>query len=254
MLLAIDVGNTNTVIGLFEGDKLIRSWRLTTVAQQTVDEYGILFSNLFGPAGYQASQVKYAILSCVAPPLQETLRDMCQTYFGLKVMIVGPGMKTGMALQVDHPQEVGADRIVNGVAAFRLFGGPAIVVDFGTATTFDPISETGAFLGGAIAPGVAISAQALHLAAAKLPKVEIQKPKRVIGKNTVENIQSGLFYGYRGLVDGILTGMIEEMGGQPTVVATGGLGRVFQQESRWIQRYDADLTLKGLQILFEKNV
>lgn len=253
MLLAIDVGNTNTVIGLFEGSELVRSWRLTTSARQTVDEYGILFRNLFEPAGYRAEQVTHGIISCVVPPLQDTLKAMCRDYFGIKALNVGPGIKTGIALQVEHPQEVGADRIVNTVAAFEKFGGPAIVVDFGTATTFDPISEKGAFLGGAIAPGINISSEALYRAAAKLPRVELSRPKRVIGKNTVENIQSGLFYGYVGLINGILEHMIEEMDGKPTVIATGGLGRLFAKESRFIDAYEENLTLFGLQILFERN-
>ena len=245
MLLAIDVGNTNTVIGLFQNKTLVHSWRLTTVAHQTVDEYGILFRNLFGPSGYNAAQVTQAIISCVVPPLQETLRQMCRDYFDVRAMVVGPGIKTGIALKVDHPQEVGADRIVNGIAAYQIHGGPVIVVDFGTATTFDPISADGAFLGGAIAPGLSISAEALYRQAAKLPRVDIRKPKRVIGKNTVENIQSGLFFGYVGLVDGILAAMIEEMEGEPKVVATG--------ESKFIGHYDASLTLTGLQMLFERN-
>ena len=253
MLLAIDVGNTNTVIGLFEGKNLITSWRLTTVRQKTVDEYGILFRNLFDPAGYNASQVTHAIISCVAPPLQDTLRSMCKNYFGVRAHVVGPGINTGIALKVDHPQEVGADRIVNAIAAHDLYGGPVIVVDFGTATTFDPISKDGAFLGGAIAPGANISAEALYRAAAKLPRVEVNKPKRVIGKNTVENIQSGLFFGYTGLVDGILKRMIEEMDGDPVVVATGGLGAVFKDESEYIQHFNDDLTLLGLLIIHERN-
>ena len=253
MLLAIDVGNTHTVIGLFEQKRLIRSWRLTTVAHQTADEYGILFRNLFEPAGYQAAQVTRAIISCVVPPLQETLRTMCRDYFGVRSLIVGPGIKTGIALKVDHPQEVGADRIVNGIAAFQKYGGPAIVVDFGTATTFDPISEDGAFLGGAIAPGLSISAEALYQAAAKLPRVDLRKPKRVIGKNTVENIQAGLFYGYIGLVDGILEATIKELGSKPVVIATGGLGSFFFKQSKYIEHYDKDLTLFGLELIFEKN-
>ena len=253
MLLAIDVGNTHTVIGLFKDKDLVKSWRLTTVPEQTVDEYGILFSNLFGPSGFRPKSVAQAIISCVVPPLQETLRQMCNDYFKVKALVVGPGIKTGIALQVDHPQEVGADRIVNTAAAFQLYGGPAIVVDFGTATTFDPISSTGAFLGGAIAPGLGISAQALHAAAAKLPKVDIQKPRRVIGKNTVENIQSGLFYGYIGLVDGILEAMAGEMEAKPVIVATGGFASVFQKESRWIDHYCENLTLIGLQILNDRN-
>lgn len=253
MLLAIDVGNTNTVIGLFRGDELVKSWRLSTIAHQTVDEYGILFRNLFDPAGYQAGQVNHAIISCVVPPLQETLRNMCSDYFGVRAIVVGPGIKTGIALHVDSPQEVGADRIVNTIAAFQIYGGPAIVVDFGTATTFDPISVSGAFLGGAIAPGLGISAEALYRYAAKLPRVDLRKPRRVIGKNTVENIQAGLLFGYVGLVNGILEAMIKEMEGEPTVIATGGLGELFQQESRYIQHYEPNLTLKGLQFLYEKN-
>lgn len=253
MLLAIDVGNTNTVIGLFKSEKLVHAWRLTTVPQQTADEYGILFRNLFAPSGYQADDVSTAIISCVVPPLEDTLINMCRDYFSVNAMVVGPGIKTGIRLQVDHPQEVGADRIVNAIAAWNIYGGPTIVVDFGTATTFDPISADGAFLGGAIAPGVGISAQALYRAAAKLPRVEVQKPKRVIGKNTVDNIQSGLYYGYRGLVDGILDAMIEEMKCTPKVVTTGGLGQIFQKDSRHNHIYDPDLTLTGLQIIAARN-
>jgi len=253
MLLAIDVGNTNTVIGLFINNELVHSWRLTTETRQTMDEYGILFRNLFEPTGFSAEKVTDAIISCVVPPLEERLKLMCRHYFRIKAKVIGPGFRTGTALQVDHPQEVGADRIVNTVAAYHLYGGPAIVVDFGTATTFDPISEDGAFLGGAIAPGFQISAEALYQRASKLPRVELRKPKRVIGKNTVENMQSGLFYGYVGLVDGILSAMIPELKGKPSVVATGGLGHIFQRESRWIDYFDEHLTLKGLQILHQKN-
>jgi len=253
MLLAIDVGNTNTVIGLFRSKELVRFWRLTTVAKQTADEYGILFRNLFQPAGYAPEQVTQAIISCVVPPLEKTLRSMCQDYFGVDALTVGPGIRTGIHLAVDHPQEVGADRIVNAIAAWKIYGGPAIVVDFGTATTFDPISKNGAFLGGAIAPGAGISADALYRAAAKLPRVDMQRPRRVIGKNTVDNIQSGLFFGYRGLVDGILEAMVEEMEGYPIIIATGGLGVVFHEESKFIKHYDPNLTLTGLQILSELN-
>ncbi|PIE02138.1 MAG: pantothenate kinase [Acidobacteria bacterium] len=253
MLLAIDVGNTNTVIGLFEESKMVKSWRLTTSMQQTVDEYGILFSNLFLPGGYKVSQVKRAILSCVVPTLQSTLFRMCQAYFHLTPLLVGPGIKTGVELKVDNPREVGADRIVNSLATYHLYGGPAISIDFGTATTFDPISEKGAFLGGAIAPGLNIAADALYAKAAKLPKVEIKRPARIIGKNTVDNIQIGLYYGYKGLVKGILEPMIAELGGNPVVVATGGLGRVFAHSFDLIQHYDPHLTLKGLYLLDQKN-
>jgi len=253
VLLAIDVGNTHTVIGLFEGDRLNHSWRLTTQPQSTSDEYGILFRNLFEPAGFRADSVTHAIVSCVVPPLDDTLRTMCQRYFGLNALVVGPGIKTGLALHVDQPYEVGADRIVNAVAAVKRHGTPSIVVDFGTATTFDPISEAGAFLGGAIAPGLNISAEALYRRAAKLPRVEIKKPNRVIGKNTVENIQSGLYYGYIGLVDGILEPMRKALGGSPVVIATGGIGQVFAGACRFIDTHDSDLTLYGLQTIFEKN-
>jgi len=253
MLLAIDVGNTNTVIGLFEKAHLAKSWRLTTSLQQTVDEYGILFRNLFEPTGFKASRVSRIILSCVVPTLQDTLDRMCQDYFNIKAMLVGPGIKTGVELKVDNPREVGADRIVNSVASFHYYGGPAISVDFGTATTFDPISETGAFLGGAIAPGLNISAEALYSRTSKLPKVEICKPRRVIGKNTIDNIQVGLYYGYLGLVNGILEPMIEELGGSAQVIATGGLGQIFSKACPLIQHYDPHLTLKGLYLLDQKN-
>jgi len=253
MLLAIDVGNTNTVIGLFEGAKMVTSWRLTTSLQQTVDEYGILFRNLFEPSGHTAGQVNRIILSCVVPTLQDTLHRMCEAYFKITPLHVGPGIKTGVELKVDNPKEVGADRIVNSVAAFHYYGGPAISVDFGTATTFDPISETGAFLGGAIAPGLSISAEALYSRTAKLPKVEIRKPDRIIGKNTIDNIQIGLYYGYLGLIEGILRPMIAAVGGKPQVIATGGLGKIFSEGCELIQHYDPHLTLKGLYLLDHKN-
>lgn len=253
MLLAIDVGNTHTVIGLFENDRLVQCWRLSTSPHRTVDEYGILFRNLFEPARFHANQVNHAVISCVVPPLKETLKNMCRFYFSVDAVIIGPGIKTGIALQVDQPHEVGADRIVNAAAALEIYGGPAVVVDFGTATTFDPLSKEGAFLGGAIAPGLNISAEALYRHASKLPRVEITKPRSVIGKNTVDNIQSGLFYGYIGLVDGLLERICHEMGGTPRVISTGGLGPIFAKESRWIERHDPDLTLKGLQIIFERN-
>ncbi|MCB1051675.1 MAG: type III pantothenate kinase, partial [Acidobacteria bacterium] len=193
MLLTIDVGNTNTVIGVFQADRCEHAWRLSTDSEKTTDEYAILFRNLFEPEGYSTQDIKGAILACVVPPLQDTLREMCRKVFAVEPLVVGPGIKTGLALQVDQPQEVGADRIVNSVAALHFYGGPAIVVDFGTATTFDPVSAGGAFLGGVIAPGIRISAEALYRHAAKLPRVEIKRPRQVIGKNTVDNIQSGLF-------------------------------------------------------------
>jgi len=253
MLLTIDVGNTHTVLGVFSGEACTHSWRLSTSGEKTRDEYAILLRHLLGPAGLAPDHFRGAIIACVVPPLQDTLRETCNSIFGFEPLLVGPGIRTGISLAVDHPQEVGADRIVNSVAAFHEFGGPVIVVDFGTATTFDPVSAEGAFLGGAIAPGVGISAEALYRHAAKLPRVELRKPRSVIGKNTIDNIQSGLFYGYLGLVDGILAGMKGELGSETRVIATGGLGGLFSGESRHITHYDPQLTLKGLNLLYRRN-
>lgn len=253
MLLAIDVGNTHTVAGLFRDRELVQCWRLSSTPLKTSDEYFILFRHMFEAAGYHMDQVRGCIISCVVPPATAVLIQTVETHFSIQPLLVGPGIRTGVPLHVDLPHEVGADRIVNAIAAFRIFGGPAIVVDFGTATTFDPISEQGAFLGGAIAPGLNISAEALYSHASKLPRVEIVCPPRVIGKNTIENIQSGLYFGYLGLIDGILERMCAELGGDPMVVSTGGLGGLFVRDSTWIRLYEPDLTLKGLQMVYEMN-
>ncbi|MCB1045282.1 MAG: type III pantothenate kinase [Acidobacteria bacterium] len=253
MLLAIDVGNTHTVIGIIDDKQLIHAWRLTTQPARTGDEYGILFRSLMEPAGIDVQALHGGIISCVVPPLLDALTSMCERTMGIDPLVVGPGIRTGIPLRVDQPHEVGADRIVNAAAAIELHGTPAIVVDFGTATTFDPISKEGEFLGGAIAPGLQISAEALNRKASKLPRVEFKRPKRVIGKNTVENIQSGLFFGYVGLVDGILEAMRGEMDGTPRVIATGGLGRHFVTASKFIEVYEENLTLEGLRILYERN-
>src|SRR6202035_2281988 len=205
MLLTIDVGNTNTVLGVFRGEELIANWRLTTARLQTVDEYGVLTRNLFTLAGLDGAAIRGVIISSVVPPMNGTLAEMSRIYFGQKALFVELGVKTGMAALVDNPLEVGADRIVNGVAAFQQYGGPVIVVDFGTAITFDAISARGEFLGGAIAPGLGISSEALFSRAARLPRVEIKDPGKVIGTNTVTNIQAGLFYGTVDMVDGILS-------------------------------------------------
>lgn len=253
MILAIDVGNSHTVIGVFKGPDLAHAWRLTTAPHRTTDEYGILFRSLLQPVGISSGDMSGGIIACVVPPLIDSLTAMCERYLGFEPLVVGPGIKTAIPLRVEQPQEVGADRIVNAAAAIDRYGTPAIVVDFGTATTFDPISQQGEFLGGAIAPGLSISAEALYRGASKLPRVEFKRPRRVIGKNTVENIQSGLFFGYVGLVDGILEPMCHELGGTPRIIATGGLGRHFLEPSRFIEIYDENLTLEGLRVLFNRN-
>ena len=257
MLLAIDVGNTNTVLGLYRLDgakpELAANWRVTTHRTQTTDEYGVLFVNLFEMNGLKANQVTAIIISSVVPPVDGTLRQVCETYFKLEPLFIEPGIKTGMPVLVDNPAELGADRLVNAIAAFERYGGPCIVVDFGTATTFDVISARGEYLGGAISPGLGISADALFSRAARLGKVEIKRPVKVIGTNTITHIQSGLYYGYIGLVDGVLERMIAELGSPAKVIATGGLARQISEDSRYIETIDDMLTLDGLLILFERN-
>src|ERR1700674_4371714 len=231
MLLTIDVGNTNTVLGVFRGEELIANWRLTTARQQTVDEYGVLARNLFTLAGLDGAAMGGVIISSVVPPMNWTLAEMSRIYLGQKALFVELGVKTGMAVLVDNPLEVGADRIVNGVAAFHKYGGPCIVVDFGTAITFDVISARGEYLGGAIAPGIGISSEALFARAARLSRVEIKDPGKVIGTNTVSHMQSGLYYGFVDLVDGMLKRMKDELGNEVTVVATGGHAKLVARGS-----------------------
>jgi type III pantothenate kinase len=257
MLLAIDVGNTNTVLGLYRLDgakpELAAHWRVTTHRAQTVDEYGVFFVNLFEMNGLSPSQVTHIIISSVVPPVESTLRQVCETYFHTQPLFVEPGIKTGMPILQETPADLGADRLVNAIAAFERYGGPCIVVDFGTATTFDAISSKGEYLGGAIAPGLGLSADALFTRAALLSRVDIKRPAKVIGANTVTHLQSGLYYGYIGLVDGIIERMIAELGAQPRVIATGGLARQIAEDSRFIAEIDDMLTLDGLLILFERN-
>jgi len=253
MLLALDVGNTNTVVGVFEGQTLLRHWRLSTRREGTRDEYAMLIKGLFDFAGLDFQRVSAVIISSVVPPLQGPLEEMVRQYFGVEPMVVGPGIKTGMPILYESPRDVGADRIVNAVAAFEAYGGPCIVVDFGTATTFDAISARGEYIGGAICPGIGISAEALFQHAAKLPRVDVTQPKAIIGKNTVGSMQAGLFYGYLSLVEGVVARMRAELGGRATVIATGGLAQLLLAESAAVDHVDPLLTLAGLRILFERN-
>jgi type III pantothenate kinase len=285
MLLALDVGNTNTKLGLYRLDEenvgataatpasappqkptLIAHWRVTTHHQQTADEYSVLFVNLFKMNGIEPSQVTHIIISSVVPPVETTLRQVCETCFHVDPLFVEPGIKTGMPVLVDNPSELGADRLADSIAAFERYGGPCIVVNFGTATRFEVISERGEYLGGAISPGLGISADALFTHAARLSRVDIKRPAKVIGTNTITHLQSGLYYGYIGLVDGILERMIAELkermidelkpaksGAQPKVIACGGLAHMIAEGSRYITDIDDMLTLDGLLILFERN-
>ncbi|MBC7341001.1 MAG: type III pantothenate kinase [Clostridia bacterium] len=254
MLLAIDIGNTHVVLGVYRDKELVADWRISTRLERSEDEAGMLVRELFAFKGLDFKDITAAVIASVVPPLTPVIENMCQQYLHLRPLVVGPGTKTGMPIRYDNPHEVGADRIVNAVAAYDRYGGPVIVVDFGTATTFDAISAQGEYLGGAIAPGIGISVEALFRYAAKLPRVEIVKPRAVIGKNTVSSMQSGIVYGFLGQIEGIVSRMQKELGGKAAVVATGGLSRLFGQESPLIDAVDPYLTLEGLRLIYERNL
>jgi type III pantothenate kinase len=254
LILVVDVGNTNIVLGVYQGKKLLHDFRISTARQSTVDEYGVLIHNLFQMSNILVSQIEGVIVSSVVPPLVGVVEEMCNKYIGKAPLIVGPGIKTGLNLRYENPREVGADRIVNAVAAVEQYGGPLIVVDFGTATTFDCIDRDGNYLGGAIVPGIGIATEALVQRASKLPRIELEKPKKVIGRNTVHAMQAGIVYGYAGQVDGLVKRIKAEMGTDNVkVIATGGLAELIASETESIEEIAPLLTLEGLRIIYERN-
>jgi type III pantothenate kinase len=253
MLLAIDIGNTNIVLGVFEKERLVESWRVGTKTQITSDEYAMILKDLFNFSGIEFRQISGVVLSTVVPPLLPVMTEMSRKYFRIDPMVVTNEIKTGITLRYDNPKEIGADRIVNAAAAFKLFGGPIIIIDFGTATTFCAVTKSGEYLGGAIVPGVKISAEALFQRASKLPRVELAKPPSVIGHDTVSAMQAGIIYGYAGLVDGVVERMKRELSPDAAVIATGGLAGLIAPETRSISKIKPHLTLEGLQFLYEIN-
>ncbi|MGG5254561.1 type III pantothenate kinase [Neobacillus sp. SM06] len=254
MIFVFDVGNTNIVLGVYKGDELNYHWRIETNRNRTDDEYGMIIKALFDHSGLSFADIDGIIISSVVPPIMFALERMCQKYFHIKPLVVGPGVKTGLDIKYENPREVGADRIVNAVAAIHEYGSPLIIVDFGTATTYCFVNEHRQYMGGAIAPGITISTEALYSRAAKLPRIEITRPEGVIGKNTVSAMQAGIVYGYVGQVEGIVKRMAEQSVKKPSVIATGGLASMIAQESNVIDIVDPFLTLKGLQLIYKRNV
>lgn len=254
MLLAIDAGNTNTVFALFDGETQLGTWRATTNVQRTADEYAVFLTTLMGQAGIDYTQVNEAIIGSVVPDVNFNLFKLCRLHFKCEPLLVGaPGVETGIKVQIDRPEELGADRMINAVAGVSLYKTPLLIIDFGTATTFDVIDADGTYCGGAIAPGINLSMRALHMAAAKLPSVAVARPAKVIATNTVTAMQSGLFWGYVGLIEGLIERTKKEFGAPMKVVATGGLARLFIDSLPCIDDVNTDLTLKGLQLIFERN-
>lgn len=253
MLLVIDVGNTNMVLGVYKDTELLDHWRISTDRQRTTDEYGVLIRELFYLNDLRADDINTIIISSVVPPVVPTLERMCQRYFGLSPLLIGPGVKTGMDIRYDNPREVGADRIVNAVAAYEKYGGPVIIVDFGTATTFCAVDAKGVYLGGSICPGIGISTEALVQRTAKLPRIELKRTDSVICRNTIESMQAGVFYGFVGQVEGIVSRMRRELDMSARVVATGGLAVVIAPATKTIDVVEPMLTLEGLRIIYERN-
>lgn len=254
MILVCDVGNTNMVLGVYEGEKILRAWRISTDRNKTSDEYGVSIKQLFEYENLDTEDVENVIISSVVPTIMHALENMSRRYFKKEPIVIGPGIKTGINIKYDNPKEVGADRIVNAVAAYEKFGGPIIIVDFGTATTFCAISESGDYLGGVISPGIIISSEALFQKASKLPRVELIKPEKILNKNTINSMQAGIIYGYVGMVDYIIEKMEDELGVKSKeVIATGGLASIIASESKTITKIEKMLTLEGLRIIYEKN-
>lgn len=253
MLLVVDIGNTHAVLGIYKKNELIASWRVATDKSKTSDEIGVLLYDLFRLRGITFEEITASIISSVVPTITPNLVSMCREYLGIEPLVIGPGLKTGLNIKYENPKEVGADRIVNAVAGLNLYGGPLIIVDFGTATTFCAIGEKWEYLGGLICPGIGISSEALFDRASKLPKVEILKPDKIIGKNTVSSMQSGLYYGYVSQVDGIIKKMKEEMNWEPKVIFTGGLGNLLAEGCESVDIVNPELTLYGLKIIYELN-